>query len=104
MRNAQAIAKVCVAALGAHGKWVDCRRANRDRKRCAGSASLGRDGAAYYCDSASIRALLALGRKTAAAEILPIDDIRSTASYRSAVAGNLVAEFLERLGATGRKR
>jgi CO/xanthine dehydrogenase FAD-binding subunit len=48
-------------------------------------------------------ALLELARKTAAAEILPIDDIRSTARYRSAVASNLVAEFLDRLGAAGQK-
>ena len=40
---------------------------------------------------------LSLARKTAIAEIRPIDDIRSTARYRAAVAGNLVAEFLESL-------
>ena len=43
--------------------------------------------------------LLELAKKTAAAEIRPIDDIRSTARYRTAVAGNLVAEFLEKLAA-----
>jgi CO/xanthine dehydrogenase FAD-binding subunit len=32
-------------------------------------------------------------------EIRPIDDIRSTARYRAEVAGNLVAEFLEKLAA-----
>jgi putative cofactor-binding repeat protein len=37
----------------------------------------------------------------AAAAIQPIDDIRSTAKYRSAVAGNLVAEFIEQLGRQG---
>jgi CO/xanthine dehydrogenase FAD-binding subunit len=47
--------------------------------------------------------LLLLARKTAAAEIRPIDDIRSTARYRTAVANNLVAEFLGRLGASGKK-
>jgi 2-oxo-4-hydroxy-4-carboxy-5-ureidoimidazoline decarboxylase len=31
------------------------------------------------------------------AEVSPIDDIRSTARYRAAVAGNLVVEFLHRL-------
>ena len=35
----------------------------------------------------------------AADEIKPIDDIRSTSRYRAAVAGNLVAEFLEQLQA-----
>ena len=42
--------------------------------------------------------LLASAKKTAIAEIRPIDDIRSTARYRSAVVGNLVAEFLQKLG------
>ena len=38
--------------------------------------------------------LLASAKKTAAAEIRPIDDIRSTAKYRTVVAGNLVAEVV----------
>jgi len=42
-----------------------------------------------------------LASQAAAAEIRPIDDIRSTARYRAAVARNLVAEFLERLSASG---
>ena len=42
-------------------------------------------------------ALLLLAKKTAMAEVRPIDDIRSTARYRAAVAGNLVVEFLNRL-------
>ena len=41
--------------------------------------------------------LVAQAREMAAAAIGPIDDIRSTARYRSAVASNLVAEFLEQL-------
>ena len=44
--------------------------------------------------------LVTLARKTALAEIQPIDDIRSTARYRAAVVGNLVAEFLEKLRAS----
>jgi CO/xanthine dehydrogenase FAD-binding subunit len=48
-------------------------------------------------------ALLAVARKAAAAEIRPIDDIRSTVRYRSAVAANLVAEFLEKLSLSGAK-
>ena len=42
--------------------------------------------------------LLALAKKTVASEIRPIDDIRSTARYRAAVANNLVEEFFLRLG------
>jgi 2-oxo-4-hydroxy-4-carboxy-5-ureidoimidazoline decarboxylase len=45
--------------------------------------------------------LLSLARRAAAAEVQPIDDIRSTAKYRAAVAGNLVVEFLNRLKAVG---
>jgi putative cofactor-binding repeat protein len=47
--------------------------------------------------------LVSLARKTAVAEIQPIDDIRSTARYRATVAGNLVAEFLNRLSGDGKK-
>ena len=47
--------------------------------------------------------LVLLARKTAVAEIQPIDDIRSTARYRAAVAGNLVAEFLNLLNADRKK-
>jgi putative cofactor-binding repeat protein len=41
--------------------------------------------------------LLNLVRTTVADAIQPIDDIRSTAKYRAAVAGNLVVEFLKQL-------
>ena len=40
-------------------------------------------------------------RKNVTKEIRPIDDIRSTSRYRGAVAGNLVAEFLNKLVAEG---
>ncbi len=43
--------------------------------------------------------LIETARKSVVKEIQPIDDIRSTARYRAAVAGNLVAEFLEKLAA-----
>jgi CO/xanthine dehydrogenase FAD-binding subunit len=36
-------------------------------------------------------------RAAAISEIRPISDIRSTASYRAAVLGNLIVEFLEKL-------
>jgi putative cofactor-binding repeat protein len=45
--------------------------------------------------------LVVSARKTAVAEIRPIDDIRSTAKYRAAVAGNLIVEFLNLLSADG---
>jgi 2-oxo-4-hydroxy-4-carboxy-5-ureidoimidazoline decarboxylase len=43
--------------------------------------------------------LIQLAKTAAAAEVRPIDDIRSTSRYRAAVVGNLVAEFLEQLSA-----
>jgi len=92
-RNAQAIAKVCIAALGrlAEGRVDDVRIA-------LGSVApvplrlieTERALNGKIIDSS----LLALARNTAASEIRPIDDIRSTARYRSWVASNLVEEFL----------
>jgi OHCU decarboxylase len=95
-RNAQAISKVCIAALGrmADGVVGDVRIALGSvapvplRLKETEQAVSG-----HAIDSA----LLLLARKTATAEIRPIDDIRSTARYRSAVAENLVVEFLNRL-------
>jgi OHCU decarboxylase len=97
-RNAQAIAKVCLAALGrlADGRVEDVRLAMgslapvpvrlKETERIINGRLIDPQ-------------LLQAARTTAAAEIKPIDDIRSTSSYRVAVAGNLVAEFLERLRA-----
>jgi CO/xanthine dehydrogenase FAD-binding subunit len=48
--------------------------------------------------------LASQARETARGEILPIDDIRSTAAYRSAVVGNLVSEFLQSLRSGGLNR
>jgi OHCU decarboxylase len=97
-RNAQAISKVCIAALGrlADGVVEDVRiamgsvapvplRLEKTEQTVRGKA-IDPD-------------LLHLAKKTATAEIQPIDDIRSTARYRAAVAANLVVEFLNRLSA-----
>jgi len=101
-RNAQAISKVCVAALGRldDGMIADVRIAMgsvapvpirlMETEKILNGQRVG-------------PSLLQLARRTAAAEIRPIDDIRSTARYRTAVANNLVAEFLGRLGASGKK-
>jgi OHCU decarboxylase len=95
-RNAQAIAKVCIAAVGrlAEGAVGDVRIAMGSVApvplRLTETEKIVR---ARVVDSD----LLILARKTAAAEIRPIDDVRSTARYRAAVAGNLVVEFLMRL-------
>jgi len=95
-RNAQAISKVCIAALGrlADGVVEDVRIALGSVApvplRLTDTERVVRG---KVIDSA----LLLLARKAVGAEIRPIDDIRSTARYRAAVAGNLVVEFLNRL-------
>jgi len=98
-RNAQAISKVCLAALGqiSNGATRDVRLAMgsvapvplrlTETERVLAGKSIG-------------PSLIDTARKSVAKEISPIDDIRSTARYRAAVAGNLVAEFLEKLAAS----
>ncbi len=93
-RNAQAISKVCVAALArlADGAVEDVRFAAGSvapvplRLRKVEEAVRGKSIDAV---------LMRLAQESAVAEIQPIDDIRSTAAYRSAVLGNLVREFLQ---------
>ena len=99
-RNAQAISKVCIAALGrtANGVIEDVRIA-------AGSVApvplrLRRTEEVVRGKTPG-RELVGAARNAAMEEVQPIDDIRSTASYRSAVLGNLVVEFLERLNGAG---
>lgn len=96
-RNAQAISKVCMAALGrtANGMIEDVRIAAGSvapvplRLRRTEEIVRGK-----ILDREIVRA----ARNAAMAEVQPIDDIRSTAAYRAAVLGNLVVEFLDRLG------
>ena len=101
-RSAQAISKVCIAALGkiAGGVVEDVRIA-------VGSVApvpLRLVETELRVRGKGIDSTLArVARETATGEIRPIDDIRSTAGYRAAVTGNLVAEFLERLGRDGSK-
>lgn len=95
-RKAQAIAKVCFAALGSveNAEVADVRLAMgsvapvplrlTETERVIMGKRIDPD-------------LMQLAAKTAANEIRPIDDIRSTVRYRARVAGNLVAEFLHRL-------
>lgn len=102
-RNAQAISKVCLAALGrlANGVVDDVRLAMGS----VAPVPLRLTQTEQVVSGRAIDAsLVALASSTAAAEIRPIDDIRSTARYRAAVASNLVAEFLERLSTAGRSR
>jgi len=92
-RNAQAISKVCLAALGRSvgGVIEDIRMAVgsvapipfrlTETETVLRGKSIGPE-------------LIMLAKETAANEIQPIDDIRSSARYRRAVTANLVAEFL----------
>lgn len=98
-RNAQAISKVCIAALGRieDGGVEDVRIALGSVApvplRLMETEQIVK-GKAIDAD------LLLAARKAAEAEIRPIDDIRSSARYRATVAGNLVVEFLNRLRST----
>jgi CO/xanthine dehydrogenase FAD-binding subunit len=97
-RNAQAISKVCIAALGQIEQGVV-----EDIRIAVGSVApvpLRLSQTERVVKGQSIdSALMLRARRTAIEEIRPIDDIRSTAAYRAAVSGNLVAEFLQKLAA-----
>ena len=99
-RNAQAISKVCIAALGRSANGVI-----EDVSIAAGSVAPVplrlRRTEEILRGKALDREVMQAARNAARAEIRPIDDIRSTAAYRSAVLGNLVVEFLQRLGDSG---
>lgn len=99
-RNAQAISKVFLAGLGrfANGKITDVRLA-------AGSVApmpirLTRTESVLR-DQPINAFLLAACRKMLAEEIQPIDDIRSSSQYRTAVLANLLSEFLQSLANGG---
>jgi len=95
-RNAQAISKVCVAALARISDGVV-----EDVRIAAGSVAPMpirlRNTERVLKGKAVDGALVRQARESAMAEIRPIDDIRSTAAYRSAVLGNLIEEFLNEL-------
>ena len=95
-RNAQAISKVCLAALAKYRNG-----AVQDVRIAVGSVApvpLRLRSVETTVEGKRIDAgLIAAAQKAAISEIRPIDDIRSTAAYRAAVGGNLVAEFLQSL-------
>jgi CO/xanthine dehydrogenase FAD-binding subunit len=100
-RNAQAISKVAIAALARmdDGKIQDIR---------IGAASLRDRPSRLTATESALRnqpinaVTIAAARAALTGETRPIDDIRSTAKYRAAVAGNLLEEFLQILQNQGR--
>jgi len=99
-RNAQAISKVCLAALGQVSNGTI-----RDVRLALGSIApvplrLGETEQLLTGGKIEL-SLINAARKSVIQEIRPIDDIRSTARYRASVAANLVAEFVEKLAVAG---
>jgi len=95
-RNAQAIAKLCLAALGKiSGDEIE------DVRLAIGSMAVTpvrlRRTEQVLVGQPYSAALMSEARQAMEAEVAPIDDIRSSALYRLHVAGNLLQEFLEGL-------
>jgi CO/xanthine dehydrogenase FAD-binding subunit len=100
-RNAQAISKVCIAAVGRlNGNLIE------DVRVALGSVApipLRLNLLEQVVRGKAVEPpLMDLARMATSEAVQPIDDIRSTARYRSAVAANLVCEFLEHLAGMGK--
>jgi CO/xanthine dehydrogenase FAD-binding subunit len=95
-RNAMAISKVVLAGVA---EVED----GRIRHLRLAAASLRETPARLYATEQALGGVrvdagtIAAARAALASEVKPIDDIRSTAQYRAAVAGNLLEEFLRTL-------
>jgi len=100
-RNAQAISKICVAATA------------RMNQGCIKEISIGMGSVAPTPLRLSATEQVVLGqelndavileaRRALATEMAPIDDIRSTAAYRTLVAGNLIEEMLRTFAGAAR--
>ena len=102
-RNAQAISKVCVAAVGRLGVNQLLVEDIRIALGSVAPVPIRLTEVERLVKGKPIDAeLLRLVRSAVASAIQPIDDIRSTARYRAAVAGNLVVELLEQLRNSGK--
>ena len=97
-RNAMAISKVALAAVAQLEDGII-----RDPR--IGLASVSHSPVRCRATEAALTnqpptpALIQQARAALTGEITPLDDIRSTARYRSQVAANLLEEFLRQLGA-----
>jgi len=95
-RNAMAISKVALAGVA----MLDGNILRDPRVAIASvyhSPYRCRQTEALLADASLTPALIAAARKTLIAEIAPLDDIRSTARYRTQVSANLLEEFLQSL-------
>lgn len=95
-RKAQAISKVCLAAVGRkHNQSIE------DLRIAFGSVAPIVIRCTQTEDALRGQPLnettIGLGRDSLSNEIKPIDDIRSTSSYRLRVASNLLTDFLVKL-------
>jgi CO/xanthine dehydrogenase FAD-binding subunit len=95
-RNAQAIAKLCLAGLGrVAGQQIE------DVRLAIGSMAVTplrlRQTEKVLRGARPSPALMEEARRALQAEVAPIDDIRSSAAYRVQVACNLLQEFVEGL-------
>jgi CO/xanthine dehydrogenase FAD-binding subunit len=97
-RRAQAISKVCLAAAARTdaGRIADVRIALGS---VAPTVFRAMETEKILLGEKLAPTLLRAARETLAQEVSPIDDIRSTARYRSKIAQNLLAEFFELLSA-----
>ncbi|HEY4382233.1 MAG TPA: FAD binding domain-containing protein [Acidobacteriaceae bacterium] len=106
-RNAQAISKVALACLALVTDGPDNPGIRQIQDIRIGAASLREFPTRCTATEQAILnhpilretlpATIAAARAALATEARPIDDIRSTARYRAAVAGNLLEEFLHSL-------
>jgi CO/xanthine dehydrogenase FAD-binding subunit len=97
-RRAQAVSKVCFAAAARidAGRIMDVRIALGS---VAPTVLRTIETEKILQGEHLSPALLRAAQETLAREIVPIDDIRSTASYRRRITQNLLAEFIESLSA-----
>ena len=102
-RNAQAISKVALAAVaqiseGEQRTILDIRIGAASLREVPARCTVTEAALLnQLLTPATLPALIARARAALATEARPIDDIRSTARYRAAVAANLLEEFLTQL-------
>lgn len=99
-RNAQAISKVAIAALAKaeNGTIADIRIGAASLREAPARCTATEQALTNQpLTAATLPNLIAAARAALATEAEPIDDIRSTARYRAAVAANLIEEFLRGL-------